>query len=129
MSKLFFRKILQVMVVVFLVELVGIIWVGSLIGPLLTILLIVLCGVIGLLLIRKFGYQTFKTAQQQWSAGQPPGHTILKGVLLSLGAVLLVFPGFISDIIAVLLLIPFTRRFIQQMVFVWLRDRAMKRFR
>ncbi|MXQ54116.1 FxsA family protein [Shimazuella alba] len=124
-----FRKILQVMVVVFLVELVGIIWVGSLIGPLLTILLIVLCGVIGLLLIRKFGYQTFKTAQQQWSAGQPPGHTILKGVLLSLGAVLLVFPGFISDIIAVLLLIPFTRRFIQQMVFVWLRDRAMKRFR
>jgi UPF0716 protein FxsA len=129
MSKLFFRKILQVMVVVFLVEIVGIIWVGSLIGPLLTILLIVLCGVIGLLLIRKFGYQTFKTAQQQWSAGQPPGHTILKGVLLSLGAVLLVFPGFISDIIAVLLLIPFTRRFIQQMVFVWLRDRAMKRFR
>jgi UPF0716 protein FxsA len=129
MSKLFFRKILQVVVVFFLVELVGVIWVGSQIGPLLTILLILLFGIIGLLLIRKFGYQTFKTAQQQWSAGQPPGHTILKGVLLSLGAVLLVFPGFISDIIAVLLLIPFTRRLIQQMVFVWLRDRAMRRFR
>ena len=129
MSKLFLRKIIQVVVVFFLVELIGIWIVGSQIGVFPTFLLIILAGAIGLLLIQKLGYQTWKTAQQQWSAGQPPGHTILKGLLLSLGAVLLSFPGFISDIISILLFIPFTRKFIQQMVFVWLRNRAMRRFR
>jgi UPF0716 protein FxsA len=129
MSKLFLRKIIQIGVVFFLVELIGILFVGSQIGAFVTFLLIILTGVIGLLLIQRLGYHTWKTAQQQWSAGQPPGHTILRGLLQSLGAVLLLFPGFISDIVAILLFIPFTRKWIQQMVFVWLRDRAMKRFR
>lgn len=123
------KKILQAVIVFFLLELVVMIWVGTLIGAWTTVLLILLAATIGLLLIQKFGYKTFKTVQQQWSSGQPPGHTILKGVLLSLGAVLLIFPGFISDIIGILLLIPYTRKIIQQMVFLWLKDKALRRFR
>ncbi|MCH5584352.1 FxsA family protein [Shimazuella sp. AN120528] len=123
------KKMLQAVIVFFLLELVVMIWVGTLIGAWKTILLVLLSAVIGLLLIQKFGYKTFQKAQEQWSSGQPPGHTILKGVLQSLGAILFIFPGFISDIIGILLLIPFTRKMIQQMAYLWLKDRAMRRFR
>lgn len=123
------KKILQVVIVFFLLELVVMIWAGTLIGAWTAVLLIILAAAIGLLLIQKFGYKTFQTAQRQWSSGQPPGHTILKGVLLSLGAILLVFPGFISDIVGILLLIPYTRKMIQQMVFLWLKNKALRRFR
>jgi UPF0716 protein FxsA len=123
------KKVLQAVIVFFLLELVVMIWVGTYIGAWTTILLIIFAATTGLLLIQKFGYKTIQKAQQQWSSGQPPGHTILKGVLLSLGAILLIFPGFISDIIGILLLIPFTRKMIQQMFFLWLKDRALRRFR
>lgn len=123
------KKLLQAVIVFFLLELIVMIWVGTLVGAWTTILLVLFGGSVGLLLIQKFGYQTFQIAQQQWSTGQPPGHTILKGVLQSLGAILFVFPGFISDGIGILLLVPFTRKMIQKSVFLWLKDRAMRRFR
>jgi UPF0716 protein FxsA len=119
---------LQVVLVFFLLELVVMIWIGTLIGAWTVVLLILLAAGIGFLLIQKFGYQTFRTAQQQWSSGQPPGHTILKGLLSSLGAILLIFPGFISDVVGILLLIPYTRKMIQQMVFLWLKNKALRRF-
>ncbi|WP_051271813.1 FxsA family protein [Shimazuella kribbensis] len=123
------KKTLQAFIILFLMELAVMIVIGTWIGALPTIVLVLLGASIGLLLIQKFGYKTFYTAREEWSSGQPPGHTILKGVLLSLGAVLLIFPGFISDVIGILLLIPFTRRVIQRIIFEWLKKRTMRRFR
>jgi UPF0716 protein FxsA len=124
-----FKKTLQAFILLLLMELAVMIWIGTWIGAMSTIVLVLLAATIGLLLIRKFGYKTFYAAREEWSSGHPPGHTILKGVLLSLGAILLIFPGFISDIAGIMLLIPFTRRIIQQIIFEWLKNRAIRRFR
>lgn len=124
-----FRKLLQLLLIWFIFELAVMIWVGTEIGVFATVLSVLLAAAVGLLLIQRFGYQTIFTARKQWSDGQAPGHTILKGVLQSVGALLLLFPGFISDVIALLLFIPATRRWVQQMIFLWMKDKAMRRFR
>jgi UPF0716 protein FxsA len=126
---LLFRKLLQLLVIWFLFELAVMIWIGTQIGVFATVLSVLLAAAIGLLLIQRFGYQMIFTAKKQWSAGQAPGHTILKGVLQSVGALLLLFPGFLSDVIALFLFIPATRHWIQQMIFLWMKDKAMRKFR
>jgi UPF0716 protein FxsA len=120
------QKIVQGMLTLFILELVVMIWLGSKLGIIITISWLFLSSVIGFLLAREHGYGAIRTVQQQLSAGQPPGHTILKGVLLFLGAALLIFPGFISDIFGILLFIPFTRQFFHKLLYTWLRDRAFR---
>ncbi len=122
------RKLIQVMALFFLVELIVMIWIGGKLGVLNTISLLVLSAVIGLMIARSQGLVAFRTAQQQMALGNPPGHTILNGVLILIGAVLLIFPGFLSDILGILLFVPITRKWFHQLIFIWLRDRVGRRY-
>lgn len=84
--------------------------IGSTIGWGITILLILLSTVVGSYLVRQQGFQTFQRMQLAMSRGENPGSEILEGVLIMAGGLLLVTPGFISDGIGFLLLIPMTRK-------------------
>lgn len=86
--------------------------VGSSIGWGLTIGLILLSTMIGSLMMRQQGFQTFRRLQMAMARGENPGPEILEGVLIMAGGLLLMTPGFISDSIGFFLLIPVTRQFI-----------------
>ncbi|CAH2714548.1 hypothetical protein BACCIP111895_01720 [Neobacillus rhizosphaerae] len=83
---------------------------GKTIGVWPTILLIILTGVIGAYLAKREGLQTIRKAQEQLRNGQIPGEAVLDGICILIGGILLLTPGFITDISGFLMLFPPTRR-------------------
>ena len=82
---------------------------GKTIGVLPTILLIVLTGVVGAWLAKKQGIEALRKAQQQMQYGQIPNEAILDGLCILIGGLLLLTPGFITDVTGFLLLFPISR--------------------
>lgn len=99
-------KIFLLFIAATLMEIFVFIEVGSAIGAWSTIALIVLTAAIGLSLVRIQGFQTLMEAQRKINIGEPPAREMLAGMMLALSGVLLVLPGFVSDIGGVLLLLP-----------------------
>jgi len=93
-----------------ILELVVLIKVGSLIGVLPTIALVLLTAATGLHLLRRQGLGTLMRAQSRLQAGDLPGQELVEGFLIAGGGALLLSPGFITDAAAILLLLPWTRR-------------------
>jgi UPF0716 protein FxsA len=92
---------------------------GKTIGVLPTIACIILTGVIGAYLAKREGLETIRKARQQLRSGHIPGDAVLDGICILIGGTLLITPGFITDIIGFLMLLPLTRK-----PFKW----ALKRF-
>lgn len=93
-----------------LVELYFIIVVGDMIGALWTVLLVLMTAVIGVNLLRLQGMSTLGRAQHNMAQGQLPAMEMMEGVALAVAGILLITPGFITDSIGFLLLLPVTRR-------------------
>jgi UPF0716 protein FxsA len=93
-----------------LIEIYLFITLGGLIGALPTVLLVIVTALIGVSLLRAQGFSTMAKFQKEVSTGQLPASTMLEGVALILGGALLLTPGFLTDTIGFLCLIPFTRQ-------------------
>jgi UPF0716 protein FxsA len=109
-----------VLIVVFLVvpllELGVILWVGSAIGVLPTLAFLLAVSVCGGWLVRRIGFGVWQRARRTLDAGQIPGQELLDGsVVLGAGALLLV-PGFVTDVVGLVLLVPIVRRFVARRV-------------
>ncbi len=89
---------------------------GKMIGTISTVLLIILTGVLGAWLAKKQGLEVLRNAQQQMQYGQIPGAAILDGLCILIGGLMLLMPGFITDIAGLFLLIPFTRNKIKPLL-------------
>jgi len=98
------------------VELWLLIAIGERIGAPATITMLILTGVIGAWLARAEGTRVLRAWQQALAAGTVPADGVVSGVLVLLGGALLISPGVISDLAGVLLLVPFTRRWIARIV-------------
>ena len=89
-----------------LIELWFMIRVGSEIGAIPTIFLLIMAGSIGMSILRKQSFDTLLRVNQRLQTGEVPAVEILEGFILTLAAVLLIIPGFITDILAIPLLAP-----------------------
>ncbi len=109
-----FRSLLRFWPALFLVipiiEVYILIEVGGIIGAGWTILLIVLTAIVGVNLLRQQGISTLMRANSLMSQGQLPAMEILEGLFLAVGGALLITPGFFTDAIGFICLIPLTRR-------------------
>ena len=90
-------------------ELYLLIKVGSVIGALNTILIIIFTGILGAFLARLQGFLVIRKIQENLNQGILPSSELLDGALILVGGVLLLTPGFITDIFGFLLLLPPTR--------------------
>ncbi len=95
-----------------LAELYVLIKVGGSIGALATILLLVLSGITGILLLRLAGFATAWRARERLARGELPEREMLQGLMMAIGGGLLFLPGFISDVLALVVLFPPTRNFL-----------------
>ncbi|MDW3096085.1 MAG: FxsA family protein [Gammaproteobacteria bacterium] len=93
-----------------LIEIYLFIQLGGIIGALPTVILVIVTALLGVSLLRAQGFSTMAKFQQEVSTGQLPATTMLEGVALIFGGALLLTPGFLTDAIGFLCLIPFTRR-------------------
>jgi UPF0716 protein FxsA len=105
-----FPALLLLFLLVPLVEIYVMIKVGGIIGALPTVLLVVLTAVAGATLARIQGLATLQRLQATLARGEAPAIEMFEGVLLLIGALLLLTPGFITDLLGFACLVPFTRR-------------------
>lgn len=93
-----------------IVEIMLLLKVGSWIGVLPTIALVVLTAFIGVNLLRQQGAATLMKVQQKTQRGEPPAVEMIEGLVLAVGGALLLTPGFATDAIGFMCLFPVTRK-------------------
>jgi UPF0716 protein FxsA len=95
-----------------LIEIYLFIKVGSEIGALNTILLILTTAVVGIWYARYEGFNTLRSGMSQLVKNELPLYEIVSGAAIAFAALLLILPGFATDIIGILLIFPVTRKII-----------------
>jgi UPF0716 protein FxsA len=98
-------------VIVPIVEIYVIIQVGQAIGPWWTILLLIADSIFGSWLIAHEGRRAFQALTVALSSGRMPSRELADGALILIGGTLMLSPGFVTDAVGILLILPFTRPF------------------
>ena len=93
-----------------LIEIYLFIKIGSQIGAFNTVLLILTTAIIGVAYARYEGFNTLKSGIAQLVKNEMPVYEIISGATLAFAAFLLILPGFATDLVGILLVIPFTRK-------------------
>lgn len=104
------RPLLLLFIVIPVLEMWLLIAVGSEIGALPTIGLVLLTAVVGLALLRRQGLSTVMRAQQKMQTGELPAREMAEGIFLAVGGALLLTPGFFTDALGFACLIPGLRQ-------------------
>ena len=99
-----------------LIEIYLFIKVGSQIGALNTILLILTTAVVGIWYARYEGFNTLRSGMSQLVKNEVPLYEIVSGAAIAFAALLLILPGFATDIIGFLIILPVTRKLILQKI-------------
>ena len=102
-----------------LLELYILIKIGGYLGAFPTVALVVFTALLGVVLARFEGLRTLQQIRQSLSRGIVPAEEMVDGVLIFVGGILLIIPGVLTDLFALVLLIPYTRTIFS----VWLRRR------
>ena len=109
-----FRLIL-VFTIVPLIELAILIYLGTIIGALYTILIVVVTGILGAVMTRYQGMVTLSKIRSNIENGIIPANELFDGALILAGGLLLLTPGIITDILGFALLVPYTRRLVRRL--------------
>lgn len=95
-----------------LLEIAGFVFVGGRIGIAYTLLLVVCSVLVGMAILRRQGFQALTRLRQREMPRDMPAERFFDTALLLLAGLLLIVPGFVSDAVALLLLLPFVRRYL-----------------
>ena len=106
------NSVLIAIILVPVIEIYLFIKIGSQIGALTTITLIFVTAILGIIYARYEGLNTLKSAFVQLIKNEIPVYEIISGAAITFAALLLIVPGFATDIIGFLLIFPFSRKFI-----------------
>jgi UPF0716 protein FxsA len=101
-----FLYLFLIFIVTPLIELYILIEVGSAIGALPTILIIIATAALGGILMKYQGVQLVKQTQREMAQGHLPQQAALEGALIFIGGIILFLPGLVTDVIGLLLLLP-----------------------
>ena len=105
------------------VEMILLLKLAEVMGAWETVLMLLVSGSLGAWLAKREGLGVLRTIQAELGHGLPPGDRIVEGLLVLVGAVLLVTPGVVTDLVAFFLILPPSRRLLAPRIKAW----AMKR--
>ena len=106
------NSVLIAIILVPVIEIYLFIKIGSQIGALITIALIFVTALVGIMYARYEGLNTLKSGFTQLIKNELPAYEIISGAAIAFAALLLIIPGFATDIIGFLIIFPFTRKLI-----------------
>ena len=106
------NAILLTIILIPVIEIYLFIEIGGKIGALYTISLIFLTAIIGIYYARYEGFNTLKSGMNQLMKNELPIYEIVSGAALAFGALLLIIPGFATDLMGFLMIFPLTRKLI-----------------
>jgi len=110
------NKFLLLFITVPLIEMVVLIKVGQQIGALPTIALVILTAVIGIALLKRQGIAMLNRANWKLNQGQIPAREMAEGIVLAVGGALLLTPGFVTDALGFICILPGSRHFLLSQV-------------
>ncbi|UPM43107.1 FxsA family protein [Halocatena salina] len=103
------KRIIALLLLIPLADIVLLVGVAQLIGPVATVLLVVLTALIGMLLVRAEGRHTVRRINRKLSHGEIPDSELVDGALLIAAGAFFLTPGLVTDLCGLLLVIPPTR--------------------
>ena len=106
------NSVLLLIILVPAIEIFLFIKIGSEIGAITTILLIFATAIIGVYYAKYEGLNTLRAGFTQLSKNEPPTYEMISGAAIAFAALLLIIPGFATDVLGFLLIFPITRKFI-----------------
>ena len=104
--------ILLSIILVPIIEIYLLIKIGSQIGAITTIMLIFTTAVVGIYYAKYEGLNTLKSGFVQLAKNETPAYEVISGAAIAFAALLLIVPGFVTDIFGFLLIFPITRKFL-----------------
>ncbi len=116
-----FIRLLILFIIVPVAELVILLKVGALIGAAPTIALILLTGIAGAYLARTQGLDLLYRIQSELNQGRLPTEELIDGAMILVGGILLLTPGFLTDLFGFSLLVPATRALMKNVVRNWMK--------
>ncbi len=105
------NTLLLCIIIIPIIEIYLLIKIGSQIGAISTILLIFFTAIIGVYYAKYEGLNTLKSGLIQLSKNDPPTYEMLSGAAIALAALLLIIPGFATDVLGFFLIFPISRKF------------------
>ena len=105
------------------VEIFLLIKIGSQIGAVTTILLIFTTAIVGVYYAKYEGLNTLKSGFKQISKNKSPTYDMLSGAAIAFAALLLIIPGFATDIIGFLIIFPLSRKFLLEKIFIKFKNK------
>jgi UPF0716 protein FxsA len=121
------NSILFFIILIPIIEIYLFIKIGSEIGALTTIILIFTTAVVGIYYAKYEGLNTLKSGFTQLSKNETPTYEIISGAAIALSALLLIIPGFATDLMGFLLIFPLSRKFILKNFFNKFRKQETKK--
>jgi len=103
-----------------------IIKVGRVIGPLPTVAILLAISLAGAWLARSQGFRVIAAIRDELAAGRLPAAHILDGAFVLAGGILLLTPGFFTDLVGLMLLFPSSRRLLKLWLGIWLENRLRR---
>ena len=111
------NSIIILIIAIPLVEIFLMIKIGHLIGAFNTILLIIFTAITGIYYAKLEGLNTLRSGMNQLIKNEIPAYELISGAALALAALLLIFPGFLTDFIGFVLIIPYSRKMLLNLFF------------
>ncbi|HEY2766164.1 MAG TPA: FxsA family protein [Pseudonocardiaceae bacterium] len=106
--------VLLILLLAAFIELAVLVTVGKAIGVLATVGLLILASLAGAAVVRREGIRTLTAFTEAVRTRKPPHRELIDGMLIVAAGVLIVLPGFVSDLLGVLLLLPPTRALVRR---------------
>ena len=106
------NPIILAIILVPVLEIYLLIKIGSQIGAITTILLIFTTAIIGIYYAKYEGLNTLRSGFSQLSRNETPAYEVISGAAIAFAAILLIIPGFLTDLLGFLLIFPVTRKII-----------------
>ncbi|BFH64455.1 MULTISPECIES: FxsA family protein [Paenibacillus] len=120
------KWLIAVMIIVPVVEIYGFNVVASRVGGGNTFLLTIATSAIGMVMMRFEGRKVLEDSRARMNSGQIPGRSLVDGLCIFIGGILLVIPGFVTDIIGFTMVFPLSRPLYRYFILKWL-ERKMKK--
>ena len=115
-----------VFIVIPVLEIGLLLWSGNTLGLFPTVLIILGTGIIGAYLAKKQGLKAIRDVQMQMKEFQAPGDAMINAVFIFAGGLLLLSPGFVTDLFGFLFLFSPTRQLFKPIVYKWIKSKMKK---
>ena len=121
------NSILLLIILIPIIEIYLLIKIGAQIGAISTILLIFTTAIVGIYYAKFEGLNTLRSGFIQLSRNEPPTYEMISGAAIAFGALLLIVPGFATDILGFLIIFPITRKIFLEKIFKKFKTKKSKK--